>query len=375
MNILFLDSIEPQTYGGMEEWIRLTAGGLAERGHHVVLAGRPGSEFLNRVGGGNASLTTVALNISGDFNPATIAKLKRLLTGHQIDVISVNFNKDVRLGGLAARLDGRTRVVWSVGLDITKGSFAHRVLTPKLVDSVIVPSESLKQQITRWGYIPPEIVTVIPIGIPDIPLPTTAERETARRRLGVDSGAVLAVTSGRFVEHKGHRYLVEAAAHIADKHPDVHYLFLGDGPLRPELENRIEVAGLTNRFILTGMIGDVPAVLPAADLMIHPSVDEPFGIAILEGMRAGLPIIAARVGGIPEVVGGESAAELVSPADSQALARAISKVISDPATRETMARAARGRYLKQFRYDTMIERAEASFASVCKASGSAHGTA
>ncbi|RKX27260.1 MAG: glycosyltransferase, partial [Candidatus Zixiibacteriota bacterium] len=131
MNILFLNSIEKATYGGMEEWICLTAGGLVARGHHVTVAGRPGSEFLRRVSETEPGVTILPLAISGDFNPATITKLKKSLTENSIDVIVVNFNKDIRLGGLAAKLERYPKVIWSVGLNITKDSLIHRHLTPR----------------------------------------------------------------------------------------------------------------------------------------------------------------------------------------------------------------------------------------------------
>ncbi|HVP07439.1 MAG TPA: glycosyltransferase family 4 protein, partial [Candidatus Acidoferrum sp.] len=143
MKLLFLDSIEAATYGGMEEWIRLVGTGLAARGHETTVSGRAGSEFLRRMAPRGENLHVLELSISGDFQPTTINRIKSYLDEQQIDIIVVNFNKDVRLGGIAARWSGATKVVWSVGLDITKDNFAHRFLTPRLVDAVLVPSQSL----------------------------------------------------------------------------------------------------------------------------------------------------------------------------------------------------------------------------------------
>ena len=105
MNILFLDSIDKNTYGGMEEWIRLVGAGLHQKGHNVYISGRDNSKFLKRVSADNPELKQIPLNISGDFNPATIAKIYSEIKSKQIDIIMVNFNKDLRLGGLAAKLD------------------------------------------------------------------------------------------------------------------------------------------------------------------------------------------------------------------------------------------------------------------------------
>ena len=111
MKLLFLNSIEAETFGGMEEWIRLVASGLASRGHDVTVAGRPGSKYLQRVAATADEVGILELEISGDFNPVTIGKLKQFIARDEIEVIVANLNKDVRLGGLAARLDGNCRVL------------------------------------------------------------------------------------------------------------------------------------------------------------------------------------------------------------------------------------------------------------------------
>ncbi len=120
MNIAFLDSIETTTYGGMEEWIRLVAEGLKARGHAITVIGRSGSKFLERVMAAKSGIAVEAIRIAGDFDPVTISKLKRILSEKKIDLLSVNFNKDVRLGGLAALFNGNTRVIWSLGMNITE---------------------------------------------------------------------------------------------------------------------------------------------------------------------------------------------------------------------------------------------------------------
>lgn len=368
MNILFLDSIEPATYGGMEEWIRLVAAGLAERGHAVSVAGRPGSEFLRRIESDLPGVTTLALDISGDFNPATIARLKKFLDAREIDLITVNFNKDLRLGGIAARLDGRPAVIWSVGLDITKDSFGHRLLTPRLVDGTIVPSLALKKQITRHGYLEPDTVEVIPIGIDDreFSRPDPASALRLREKYKMPPDVIVAVTVARFVDQKGHRHLVDAAPGVIRSNPAVRFLLLGDGPLRGELAERVAGYGLNEHFIFAGMLDDLDLELAGSDLMVHPSVDEPFGIAILEGMRAGLPVVASRIGGIPEVVEENSTAVLVTPSNPRELAEAIRSIVSSQQTRLALGRAGQERWRRNFRRVTMIDRIETYFRSHLK---------
>jgi len=359
MNILFLNSIDEPTYGGMEEWIRLMASGLRNRGHRITVAGRKGSEFLRRVGFSDSRLELLPLRISGDFHPATIVALHDFLRERRIDAVIVNFNKDLRLGGLAARWSGETRVVWSVGLDMTRDSIIHRWLTPRLADAVIVPSESLKDQITRHGYIETDSVEVIPIGIPDTEVlaGNVDARSQVRSAYGLPDDTLLAVTSGRFVEQKGHGYLLEAIPEVLTNHPNLRFLWLGSGPLENTLRERTGYLGLSSQVVLAGMLDSVEMPLAGADLLVHPSVEEPFGIAVLEGMRAGLPIVASRVGGIPEVVD-EHCACLVPPRDSRSLAEGIAALAGDTERRKRMGSHARDRFLSQFRVETMYDRVE-----------------
>lgn len=357
MNLLFLNSIDSQIYGGMEEWIRLVSSGLSERGFGVYVIGRKNSEFLRRVSASSDQVRTMGLNISGDFNPVTINRLRRFISEHEISAIIVNFNKDVRLGGLAARLNSPTRVIWSVGLDITKNNLAHRLLTPMLYDGVIVPSESLKKQICRHGYILEESVRVIPIGIPALKSPI--DRESARHNVcdkyRIDAASLIAVTSGRFVQQKGHRYLIDAADKIVEAFPKIIFMLLGDGELRSELQAAIKRKGLTDHFVFTGMLDDLRLELAAADLMIHPSIEEPFGIALLEGMRASLPIVASEIGGIPEVVEAGKTALLVPPENETALAGAVIDLLSSESMRAAFGTAGCLRLGAMFELDRMID--------------------
>ena len=96
MNIAFLNSIEKETYGGMEEWIRLVAEGLSAKGHTTTLIGRPDSEYLRR-GAAHDNVNRYELNIGGDFHPLIIKKLKKYLAENSVEVLTVNFNKDIRI--------------------------------------------------------------------------------------------------------------------------------------------------------------------------------------------------------------------------------------------------------------------------------------
>ncbi len=365
MNILFIDSIEKNIYGGMEEWIRLVANGLTRMGHSVTICTRKDSEFIKRLEDKLTKVNLLPLEISGDFNPSTIKQIRNYILKKEIDIVVANFNKDLRLGGLAAKLGTRAKVIWSLGINLTSERLIHKLLTPSLFDGIIVPSLSLKNQIVASGYIKAEMVEIIPIGISETenrPGKKIA-REQLQEKYKLSEDSLIAVVSGRFVEQKGQKYLVEAASEIVKEFPLLKILLLGDGPLRQELEAQINELNLNDSFIFCGMLKDLSLELEGADLMIHPSVEEPFGIAILEGMRAGLPVVASSVGGIPEVVKENETALLFEPENVTNMIEEISKMLSSESLRLQFGEAGYKRWQENFKYSQMIDAVDSYFLS------------
>ncbi|MCP4705048.1 MAG: glycosyltransferase family 4 protein [candidate division Zixibacteria bacterium] len=356
MNLLILDSIDTKTFGGYQNWICLIAPELAKRGHKITIVGRPQAEFYNRFDNKPEGLNIVELPISGDFNPFTISKLSKLFKKDNIDSVICDFNKDVRLGGLAALFSNRPKVIWHLGLNITKNNFVHRNLTPKLIDTAVVPSDDLKRQVVASGYIDKNIVKVIPHGIPelDVIFNNGEVGRDLRIKYDIPSENKIAVTSGRFVRQKGHKYLVDAAREIVAKYPSISFLFLGDGELEKKLKEKISEYKLEKHFVFAGMLDDFNLELAGSDLMIHPSIEEPFGFSVLEGMRAGLPVVASRIGGIPEFAINNKTALLIEPKNSELISNAVLEFLNSPEKMKSFGQAGKQRWFKDFKLDVMV---------------------
>lgn len=367
MNILFVNSITPSIWGGMEEWIRLVASGLIGRGHRSFVCGRPNSVFLETLRSKHPEIASIPVNMRADFSPFAIARIRRIIFQNQIDLVVTNFTKDLRLAGIAAKLAGNVPVIWSLGSNLAERGVMHQWLTPRLTEHILVPSLALASEIGVHQYLNRAKFQITPIGLPDISSTNTTDSKIQHRKeLGISDDAVVAVTSGRLVEQKGHDLLLKSLYHIAATHPKLVLLWLGDGPKRRELEQEISRLNLSSRVILAGMSDHVSEILSVCDFMIHPSRVEPYGIAILEGMRAGLPIIATQVGGIPEVVGGDAFA-LISREDYLALGNAMGLLTSDASMRKDYGARSRRRYLETLTYDRMISNLESYFTEVAGA--------
>jgi len=173
-----------------------------------------------------------------------------------------------------------------------------------------------------------------------------AERDDARRRLGLEPDSVVVALTGQVSEIKGIWEFVAAADRL--RHTRAMFVVLGDdlktgGALRARMEAEVERLGLADRFRFLGFRPDAPDLVQLFDIVAVPSHVEPFGLAALEAMAAGRPVVATRVGGLPEVVAEGATALLVPPRDPDSLALALRDLLDDPVRRGEFGRLGRQR--------------------------------
>jgi len=144
----------------------------------------------------------------------------------------------------------------------------------------------------------------------------------ARARLGLGENDYVFGTIGRLVKVKGHTFLLKSFAQTLQHVPNAKLVIIGDGGLRDELNMEIEQLGLSGKVVMAGHIESAYQLMSALDVFVLPSLEEGFGLVLLEAMVAKLPVVASKVGGIPDVVG-ESLGSLVEPRDVDGLAKAM----------------------------------------------------
>jgi glycosyltransferase involved in cell wall biosynthesis len=230
----------------------------------------------------------------------------------------------------------------------------------------IAVSDALRRWYLGAFRVNPASVVVIPNGIP-APAPVSGERrEALRAEFGVPDGCWLAATVAIFREGKGHDDLLTAAG-LLDGLP-VRFVLAGSGPEEARLRARVAVEGLAGRVVFAGFREDVAGLLAAADLVVHPSHADALPTALIHALAAGVPAVATRVGGIPEIVGND-AGVLVPPANPAALAAAIRDLATDPERRRRMGEAARARFAAEFAGTTWARRLRALYDEVLAAAG------
>ncbi len=203
---------------------------------------------------------------------------------------------------------------------------------------IILCSKSMKDDTISHFRVPQDKLRVIPIGIDRSKFKDRKpDREKTREKYGVHSEEKLVLFVGRLTSQKGCEYLIRAIPYIA-KFFNVKLLIAGDGYLRGELEGIAVRAGVRTRTIFAGFVGDddLTDLFLCSDLMMIPSVYEPFGVVALEAMAARLPVVASNVDGLAEIIKHEENGILVFPRDSSSIAWGISRILSDQANTQRL---------------------------------------
>ena len=184
-----------------------------------------------------------------------------------------------------------------------------------------------------------------------------------RRELGLQDEFVFACV-GRLHPSKGHKYLIEAVAHLRETHPFIRILIVGDGPLQKELIEEAQARGLGEQIYFLGYRDDVYRILAAGNALVQPSVFEGFGLASAEAMACGLPVISTNLPSIAEVVQHEKTGLLVPPGDSQALSKAMAAFVDNPALAATYGANGKQRVEKMFSSHVIVQQYEVLYKSL-----------
>lgn len=167
--------------------------------------------------------------------------------------------------------------------------------------------------------------------------------------------------AGRLSPEKGFEILIDAAAEAVPENPQVGFVIFGDGALRESLAARIKNSGLEDSVVLGGFRTDLERIVPHFDLFALSSFTEGLPVAVLEAFAAGVPVVATRVGGVPEVVEHGVNGYCVEPGSPEALARGILDALSDDARRRWMGQNGRRRVVEEFTFDVMAKQYERLF--------------
>jgi sugar transferase (PEP-CTERM/EpsH1 system associated) len=261
----------------------------------------------------------------------------------------------------AARLAGVRRVVHGEhGRDIhdPEGRNRRRNLIRRLLSPFIAHFVTVSRDLERWLRedvgLPGHKIGTIHNGV-DMSRFQSADRATARRGLGLPADASVIGTVGRLDPVKDQAGLLRSFAAVLGSHPEAFVIIAGDGPCRDDLARVVSELGIGAHVRLLGECRDVPLVLAAMDVFALPSIAEGMSNTLLEAMAAGLPVIATRVGGNPELVEDAVNGRLVPRQDQAALTHAMAAYLDDAHLRALHGKASRQRATECFSLERMCD--------------------
>jgi glycosyltransferase involved in cell wall biosynthesis len=282
--------------------------------------------------------------------PGAVLRLVRIIRRHGVRVIHANSQKALMFA-LPAGLLTRTPVIWHCHVDRDFGRF-YDLVGSVLSRVIVVNSQHVGRRFDGLPWARRK-VRLVYNGI-DAERVRPSDGSKVRRELAIDESAFVVGTVGRLQAEKGTRYLIEAAPAIAERIPQARFLIVG-GTLDPadsygrELEVLASRLGVAGRTLFTGFKSDVTEYLAAMDVVVFPSLREGLPLAVAEAMAMEKPVVATRVGGVPEMIDDGRNGKLVAPRDSAALAGAVVALRQTwPAALE-MGRAAR--LAVEFKFD------------------------
>jgi len=283
-------------------------------------------------------------------------------------------NSHMSIAGAFARAAAIAAHVPSVSVEQLPGgseSFRIRVLrdvTLNAASAIVCISDEVRRQLyrrTNWYFVrrPPVHVIHNTVDVARVRA-LSGNRRAVRHSVGVDSDAVVITNVGRFHPQKNQLRLVRAFATVAAEEPRAMLVLVGWGPLDAELRREAEFLGLADRVVFAVEREDAVAVVAASDVFVFPSLFEGLGVALLEAMAVGTPVVASAIAPITEVVHDGLEAVLVDPLDEAAIARAILLLVRDRALARSLSAAATRRVEKHFELTRAADAYERLFRQV-----------
>lgn len=262
----------------------------------------------------------------------------------------------------------RTGCILSSRRDLGRWSFHtprnRRILRycQMLSDHVIANSEGVKRYlIDQDGFNKSKIVVVR--NAVDLSRFDDANLEPAKIESTAASDFLVAVVANMHGPTKGHEYLIQAAEKICPSNPQIRFVLVGDGELRPKLESEIRARNLEGHFIFLGQRRDIANILKSVQCGLLPSLSEGLPNSVLEYMAAGLPVIATNVGGIPELIEDGSNGLLIAPADAQQLAHAIEYMYRNQSIARQMGNRAKELAGSRFGFERLLSELDSLYSA------------
>lgn len=362
INVLHI--VEDLSIGGVEELLRIIVMGLNREKYNVYVCcieegGQTAKELME------AGVKVDILGMKSYHNLFNILRLKKYIKERKIDIIHSHMYFANTFGRIAALLAGTPILIstsYSNYYEFKRRNIFMINFLSKFTDKIIAASNSIKEFAVKQQKVPADKFQVIYDCASTDKFSKHVDGFSVKKALGIDPDYQVVGCVARLNEVKGHVYLIRAAKEVIKNNPRIKFLLVGDGPLRQELEQLSVKLGIKDNVIFAGSRRDIPEMLAAMDIFVLPSaLREGCPLSILEAMAMSKPVVASRLGGIPEEVEDGKSGILVPPKDSAALADAIIKLLSDKNAAITMGKVGRKIFEEKFSKEVMLNKLESLY--------------
>jgi len=346
--------VDPErNWGGGEAQVFGLLSYLAAKGHRNDLLTHPEGQLFAEVASLNVGRFPMV--VRNDLDLRTVPGLRRRIDDGKYDIVHLHTKRAHALYLWLSRGRPRPKYIVTRRMDYPeRNNWYTRCLYNRRVDGVVAISQNILDRLVDAG-VERRKIRLIHSGIdPSRFVTPDMTDETCHDVVTVGCLAVLE-------ERKGIEFLLEAAGHLQSQGVRLKWLIGGNGTLRETLANKVRALGLGDSVTFLGFIARPEEFLRGIDIFVMPSLFEGLGVAVLEAMAAGKPVVASRVGGLAESVLEGQTGLLVAPRDGRALADAVAKLIADLPSARQMGQRGRQRVLENFTLRQMAAQNEAYY--------------
>ena len=345
--VLFTES--SPNLGGQELQLLEQASGLATRGVQTRLLCPPASRIAELAAQYRVPVSPAEFRNS--VHPSSVVRVMRVLSEWKPDAVLSHSGHDADVCALAARLTSkRPRLV---RMRTYQHGLPHAWTYNRLFDRTLVPSEEMRRRLLANPRVKAERIAVLRPGI------AFANLE-ARSMQPLDSGLdeTLARFPARRVTHaamlreeKGHVFMLDVLARLRPRFPDLCYVIAGEGELDLTIRGKAKALGLEANVCFAGLVRNLPALYARSELVVMPSLYEPLGMSQIEALGLGIPVVASRVGGIPETM----EHLLVTAGDTEAWVQALAWALEHREEMRAFAATGRADVRRRFELATVLD--------------------
>lgn len=310
------------------------------------------------------------------FDPRVVIKLARLLRERSPDLVHMHLPYAAIVGRMAARLSGVKATIYTEHNVFDRYNWLTALAHKKTLswnDAVICVAEAVRSSVMGNCHPGPSTrVVTIHNGFNWQDISCHDYNPAAvRSEFGIPDEHAIVAQVASFTPKKRHQDLLSAAKSVLDKQPQTTFLLVGQGPLFNQTKEAAQTLGILDHMVFTGTRNDALRLMAASDVVTLSSEFEALPVCILEAMALERPVVATRVGGVPEVIINGGNGILVEPKNSTQLAEGILSLLRSPELRSRLGRQARKTIRQQFDLRNMVARVEAMYDEVLTAKGSA----